>query len=95
MIRYLFNLIKSKKVQLGSYWFFSIKQSSNKQDYTNNANRLPTNSTVSFTSPTIGAQKTAIRKPVIIIGIPTPIVIRFEGMSSVLYENVYEVYDDV
>ena len=42
--------------------------------------KLPTNSTVSLTSPTRGAQKTAIRKPVMIIGIHTPTTIRFEAM---------------
>ncbi len=57
--------------------------------------KLPMNSTVSLTSPTSGAQKIAIKKPVTIIGIPIPTVICFDGMSSVLFENIYEVYDEV
>ena len=56
--------------------------------------KLPMNSTVSLTSPTRGAQKTAIKKPVTIIGIPIPTVICFDAILSVALKIVYEVYDD-
>ena len=56
--------------------------------------KLPMNSTVSLTSPTSGAQKTAIKKPVTIIGIPIPMVICFDAILSVALKIVYEVYDD-
>jgi len=49
--------------------------------------KLPTNSTVSLMSPTSGAQKIAMRKPVTIIGIPIPTTICFEAMHKVLDEN--------
>ena len=57
--------------------------------------KLPTNSTVSLTSPTTGAQKTAIKKPVTIIGIPIPTVICFDAMFGIAPKIVYEVYDEV
>ena len=57
--------------------------------------KLPINSTVSLTSPTSGAQKIAIKKPVIIIGIPIPTVICFDVMFGIAPKIVYEVYDDV
>ena len=57
--------------------------------------KLPMNSTVSLTSPTRGAQKIAIKKPVIIIGIPIPTVICFDAMFGIAPKIVYEVYDDV
>ena len=57
--------------------------------------KLPMNSTVSLTSPTSGAQKIAIKKPVIIIGIPIPIVICFDAMFSIAPKIVYAVYDEV
>jgi len=57
--------------------------------------KLPTNSTVSLTSPTSGAQKIAIKKPVIIIGIPIPTVICFDAILSVALKIVYEVYDEM
>ena len=57
--------------------------------------KLPMNSTVSLTSPTSGAQKTAIRKPVTIIGIPIPTVICLDAMLSVAPKIVYEVYDEM
>jgi len=56
--------------------------------------KLPMNSTVSLTSPTSGAQKTAIKKPVTIIGIPIPTVICFDAILSVVAKIVYEVYDE-
>ena len=56
--------------------------------------KLPTNSTVSLTSPTSGAQKIAIKKPVIIIGIPIPTVICFDAMFGIAPKIVYEVYDE-
>ena len=56
--------------------------------------KLPMNSTVSLTSPTSGAQKIAIKKPVTIIGIPTPTVICFDAMFGIAPKIVYEVYDD-
>ena len=56
--------------------------------------KLPINSTVSLTSPTSGAQKIAIKKPVTIIGIPIPTVICLDAMLSVIPKIVYEVYDD-
>jgi len=56
--------------------------------------KLPINSTVSLTSPTSGAQKIAIKKPVTIIGIPIPTVICFDAILSVALKIVYEVYDD-
>jgi len=56
--------------------------------------KLPTNSTVSLTSPTRGAQKIAMRKPVMIIGIPIPMVICFDAMLSITDKIVYEVYDE-
>ena len=49
--------------------------------------KLPMNSTVSLTSPTRGAQKIAISAPVIIIGIPTPMISRFDAMVRILFEN--------
>jgi len=57
--------------------------------------KLPMNSTVSLTSPTSGAQKTAIKKPVTIIGIPIPTVICLDAMLSVAPKIVYEVYDEM
>ena len=57
--------------------------------------KLPMNSTVSLTSPTNGAQKIAIKKPVIIIGIPIPTVICFDAILSVALKIVYEVYDEM
>ena len=57
--------------------------------------KLPTNSTVSLTSPTSGAQKIAIKKPVTIIGIPIPTVICFDVMFWIAPKIVYEVYDEV
>ena len=57
--------------------------------------KLPMNSTVSLTSPISGAQKIAIKKPVIIIGIPIPTVICFDAMFSIVTKIVYEVYDEV
>jgi len=56
--------------------------------------KLPMNSTVSLTSPTSGAQKTAIKKPVTIIGIPIPTVICLDAMLSITAKIVYEVYDE-
>jgi len=57
--------------------------------------KLPINSTVSLTSPTSGAQKTAIKKPVTIIGIPIPTVICLDAILSITPKIVYEVYDEV
>ena len=57
--------------------------------------KLPINSTVSLTSPTSGAQKIAIKKPVTIIGIPIPTVICFDAMFWIAPKIVYEVYDEV
>ena len=57
--------------------------------------KLPMNSTVSLTSPTSGAQKIAIKKPVTIIGIPIPTVICFDAIFGIVLKIVYEVYDDV
>ena len=57
--------------------------------------KLPMNSTVSLTSPTSGAQKIAIKKPVTIIGIPIPTVICFDAMIEIVPKIVYEVYDEV
>ena len=57
--------------------------------------KLPMNSTVSLTSPTSGAQKIAIKKPVIIIGIPIPTVICFDAILSVALKIIYEVYDEM
>ncbi len=57
--------------------------------------KLPMNSTVSLTSPTNGAQKIAIKKPVTIIGIPIPTVICFDAILSVAIKIVYEVYDEM
>ena len=57
--------------------------------------KLPMNSTVSLTSPTTGAQKIAIKKPVIIIGIPIPTVICLDAMFETSPKIVYEVYDEV
>ena len=57
--------------------------------------KLPMNSTVSLTSPTSGAQKTAMKKPVTIIGIPIPTVICFDVILSLAPKIVYEVYDEV
>ena len=56
--------------------------------------KLPMNSTVSLTSPTSGAQKTAIKKPVTIIGIPIPTVICLDAILSITAKIVYEVYDE-
>jgi len=52
------------------------------------------NSTVSLPSPTRGAQKTAIKKPVTIIGIPIPTVICFDALLSITAKIVYEDYDE-
>ena len=57
--------------------------------------KLPMNSTVSLTSPTTGAHKMAIKKPVTIIGIPIPTVICFDAMFETAPKIVYEVYDEV
>ena len=57
--------------------------------------KLPMNSTVSLTSPTTGAQRIAIKKPVTIIGIPIPTVICFDAMIEIAPKIVYEVYDEV
>jgi len=57
--------------------------------------KLPTNSTVSLTSPASGAPKIAIKKPVTIIGTPIPMVICFDAILSVDLKIVYEVYDEV
>ena len=57
--------------------------------------KLPINSTVSLTSPTSGAQKIVIKKPVTIIGIPIPTVICLDAMLSVAPKIVYEVYDEM
>ena len=57
--------------------------------------KLPTNSTVSLTSPVSGAQKIAIKNPVTIIGIPIPAVICFDAILSVAPKIVYEVYDEM
>ena len=57
--------------------------------------KLPTNSTVSLTSPASGAPKIAIKNPVTIIGIPIPTVICFDAMFSIAPKIVYEVYDEV
>jgi len=56
--------------------------------------KLPINSTVSLTSPTSGAQKIAIKKPVTIIGIPIPMVICFDAIFLITPKIVYEVYDE-
>ena len=56
--------------------------------------KLPMNSTVSLTSPTTGAHKIAIKKPVTIIGIPIPTVICFDAMLETAPKIVYEVYDE-
>jgi len=57
--------------------------------------KLPTNSTVSLTSPASGAPKIAIKNPVTIIGIPIPAVICFDAILSVALKIVYEVYDEM
>ena len=57
--------------------------------------KLPINSTVSLTSPTSGAQKIAIIKPVIIIGTPIPTVICLDAIFSIALKIVYEVYDEM
>jgi len=57
--------------------------------------KLPTNSTVSLTSPASGAPKIAIKKPVMIIGTPIPKVICFDAILSVALKIVYEVYDEM
>jgi len=57
--------------------------------------KLPTNSTVSLTSPASGAPKIAIKKPVTIIGTPIPTVICFDAILSVDLKIVYEVYDEM
>ena len=57
--------------------------------------KLPTNSTVSLTSPASGAPKIAIKKPVTIIGTPIPKVICFDAILSVALKIVYEVYDEM
>ena len=56
--------------------------------------KLPMNSTVFLTSPTTGAHKIAIKKPVTIIGIPIPTVICFDAMLETAPKIVYEVYDE-
>ena len=57
--------------------------------------KLQINSTVSLTSPTSGAQKIAIKKPVTIIGIPIPTVICLDAIFSIVLKIVYEVYDEM
>jgi hypothetical protein len=57
--------------------------------------KLPTNSTVSLTSPASGVPKIAIKKPVTIIGTPIPKVICFDAILSVALKIVYEVYDEM
>ena len=57
--------------------------------------KLPMNSTVSLISPTSGVRKIAIKKPVMIIGIPIPMVICFDAILSVVLKIVYEVYDEI
>jgi len=57
--------------------------------------KLPMNSTVSLISPTSDTKKIAIKKPVMIIGIPIPTVICFDAILSVVLKIVYEVYDEV
>ena len=57
--------------------------------------KLPMNSTVSLTSPTTGAHKMAIKKPVTIIGIPIQTVICFDAIVGIAPKIVYEVYDEV
>ena len=57
--------------------------------------KLPTNSTVSLTSPASGVPKIAIKNPVTIIGIPIPAVICFDAKLSVDLKIVYEVYDEM
>ena len=57
--------------------------------------KLPINSTVSLLSPTSGAQKIAIKMPVIIIGTPIPTVICLDVMFSITLKIVYEVYDEM
>jgi len=57
--------------------------------------KLPMNSTVSLTSPTSGAQKIAIKKPVTIMGIPIPTVICLDPIFSITFKIVYEVYDEI
>ena len=57
--------------------------------------KLPTNSTVSLTSPASAAKKIAIKNPVMIIGIPIPIVICFDAILSVALKIVYDVYDEM
>jgi len=57
--------------------------------------KLPMNSTVSLISPTSGVRKIAIKKPVMIIGIPIPAVICFDAILSVVLKIVYEVYDEI
>ena len=56
--------------------------------------KLPMNSTVSLISPTSGVRKIAIKKPVMIIGIPIPTVICFDAMLETAPKIVYEVYDE-
>jgi hypothetical protein len=46
-------------------------------------------------SPTSGVRKIAIKKPVMIIGIPIPMVICFDAILSVVLKIVYEVYDEI
>ena len=57
--------------------------------------KLPINSTVSLTSPTSGAQKTAIKKPVTIIGTPIQMVICLDAIFTIALKIVYEVYDEM
>jgi len=57
--------------------------------------KLPINSTVSLTSPTSGAQKIAIKKPVTIIGTPIPTVICLDAIFSIAPKIIYEVYDEM
>ena len=57
--------------------------------------KLQMNSTVSLISPTSGVRKIAIKKPVMIIGIPIPTVICFDAILSVVLKIVYEVYDEI
>jgi hypothetical protein len=56
--------------------------------------KLPINSTVSLLSPTSGAQKIAIKMPVIIIGTPIPKVICLDAIFSFVPKIVYEAYDE-
>ena len=52
--------------------------------------KLPMNSTVSLISPTSGVRKIAIKKPVMIIGIPIPTVICLDAIFPIVFKIVYE-----